>query len=103
MTIGDAIKLIRTARRIRQRELANRLGVSANYLSMLEAGRREPTIKFLRQIAHELDVPAGLFLMWVDAESSRLSAVQTKRVRELLVEIQAIFLQDQLTRRRKSA
>lgn len=94
MTLGSAIKLIRTARKVRQRELASELKVSPNYLSMLEADRRVPSISFLKKIASKLQVPAGLFLLWTEADQSSLRKKQTEQVRELLVRIQAIYLQD---------
>lgn len=94
MTLGTAIKLIRTARKIRQRELALRLSVSPNYLSMLEADRRLPSISFLKRLATKLRVPAGLFLLWAESDKSTLRKRETVQVRELLVRIQAIYLDD---------
>ncbi|SRR5713226_9043265 len=94
MTIGNAIKLVRTARKMRQRELALELRVSPNYLSMLEADRRLPSIGFLRKLASKLQVPAGLFLLWTEAGKSSLRKKQAEQVRELLVRIQAIYLED---------
>lgn len=92
MTLGDAIKLIRTAKKVRQNELARELRVSPNYLSMLEANRRVPSITFLKKLATRLEVPAGLFLMWTEASKSRLRKKDAEQVRELLVRIQAIYL-----------
>src|SRR6267142_2766049 len=94
MTIGNAIKIIRTARGIRQRDLAGELLVSPNYLSMLESDRRLPSIGFLRKLAAKLHVPAGLFLLWTEAGKSSLRKKQADQVRELLIRIQAIYLED---------
>ena len=95
MTIGNAIKLIRTARRIRQRELASKLKVSPNYLSMLEADKREPSIATLRHIARELSVPAGLFLLWAEPATAKLHPSKIDKLRDLLVRIQAIYLEEE--------
>lgn len=94
MTLGNAIKLIRTARNVRQRDLASELDVSPNYLSMLEANRRVPSVTFLRKIASKLQVPAGLFLLWAEGNTSNLNKKQFDQVRELLIRIQAIYLAD---------
>ena len=94
MTLGNAIKLIRTARNVKQRDLASELNVSPNYLSMLEANRRVPSVAFLRKIASKLQVPAGLFLLWAEGSTSNLSRKQHDQVRELLIRIQAIYLSD---------
>jgi transcriptional regulator with XRE-family HTH domain len=95
MNLGDAIKIIRTARKIKQIELAESLGVSANYISLIEAGKKTPSIKFLRQIAFKLKVPAGLFLLWSETETQSLRSSQLSKLRELLINIQEIYLQDE--------
>jgi len=94
MTLGNAIKLIRTARNVKQRDLASQLNVSPNYLSMLEANRRAPSVAFLKKIALELRVPSGLFLLWAEGNTSGLSERNAAKVRELLIRIQTIYLSD---------
>lgn len=94
MTLGNAIKLVRTAKNVRQRDLALELKVSPNYLSMLEADRRVPSVTFLRRIASKLQVPAGLFLLWTEGNATNLSKKKVDQVRELLIRIQAIYLSD---------
>lgn len=93
MNLGSAIKLIRTARKARQGDLAVAIGVSQNYLSMVEAGKRDPSLAVLRKIAEELDVPAGLFFLWSEGAGKKLRKSQLKQLRELLIRIQAIFLE----------
>jgi len=93
MNIGNAIKLIRTARKTRQGDLAAAIGVSQNYLSMLEAGKRNPSLAVLKKIADHLNVPAGLFLLWGEGAGKKLRKSQLKQLRELLVRIQTIFLE----------
>jgi hypothetical protein len=61
---------------------------------MLEADRRVPSIGFLRKLASKLQVPAGLFLLWTETGKSSLRRKQAEQVRELLVRIQAIYLED---------
>lgn len=95
MTLGNAIKLIRTARRIKQVELAALLKVSANYISLIEADKKVPSIKFLKQLAARLRVPAGLFLLWTESDKPNLKKAQLVRLRELLVNIQEIYLHDE--------
>jgi transcriptional regulator with XRE-family HTH domain len=94
MTLGNAIKLVRTARNVRQRDLASKVKVSPNYLSMIEADRRTPSITFLKKLASKLRVPSGLFLLWAEENTSSLNKDQIDQVRELLVRIQAIYLSD---------
>jgi transcriptional regulator with XRE-family HTH domain len=60
--IGQVIKQIRTAKGLTQAELATRAKVTKNYITMLERGKGEPSIKVLRRLAKALEVPAGMLL-----------------------------------------
>jgi transcriptional regulator with XRE-family HTH domain len=62
MTLGAAIKRLRNAAGLSQRELAERIQVDASYLSHLEADRREPSLGLLRSLARELNIHPGLLL-----------------------------------------
>jgi len=65
MTLGDAIRRLRSAAGLTQKELAAGIDVDASYLCHLEAGRREPSLALLRKITSELSVPLGLLLVIV--------------------------------------
>lgn len=56
MTIGEAIKTARKAVPMTQKELAEKLGVSAVNISQLENGARTPKIETLQNIAKALGV-----------------------------------------------
>lgn len=55
MKIGEKIKLSREERKITQKELAEKAGISNTYLSDIERMRTNPSIKVLKQIADALD------------------------------------------------
>jgi transcriptional regulator with XRE-family HTH domain len=54
---GRAIKSLRGFRCMTQRDLAKAIKVNASFVSMLEAGIRNPSIETLEQIAHVLKLP----------------------------------------------
>src|SRR3989441_13216551 len=56
-TIGQRLRRLRTERRLSQRELASP-GVSYAYISRIEAGTRQPSVKALRMLARKLGVSA---------------------------------------------
>lgn len=60
MTLGEAIKRLRSAAGWSQKTFAERVGVSASYLSLIEKDRREPTLSLVRDMARELGVPASI-------------------------------------------
>ena len=96
MTLGSAVKLIRTANGVKQRDLAKKVNVTANYLSLVEAGKREPSISFLKMLAKELKVPIAMFFLWQEPPSSiSLQDEQLKELRDLIVHMQAISVSGQ--------
>ena len=56
-SIGQRLRRLRTERRLSQRELASP-GVSYAYISRIEAGTRQPSVKALRMLARKLGVSA---------------------------------------------
>jgi len=100
MTLGNAIKLVRTAGRLKQRALAKKLNVSENYLSLIENGKREPSLSFLRGIAKALDVPVGIFFLWQDFDTEkRTDGKSIDQIRDLLARLEAMYV---LNRSRRS-
>jgi transcriptional regulator with XRE-family HTH domain len=96
MTLGSAIKLIRTANGVKQRDLAKKVNATPNYLSLIEAGKREPSISFLKMLAKELEVPISMFFLWQEPPSSiPLQDRQLRELRDLIVHLQAISVSGQ--------
>lgn len=57
MNIGDVIKDARMATGMTQKELANEIGVTRNYICMLERGTRVCPIPTGMEIARALGIP----------------------------------------------
>jgi transcriptional regulator with XRE-family HTH domain len=75
VTLGSAVKLIRTARGLSQKGLATKLKVSANYLSLIEGNKRDPSLAFLKRLAAELKVPVAMFFVF---QTDGVRGVHTK-------------------------
>lgn len=56
MLVGDNCARLRRAKGWTQEQLAERSGLSQQYLSDLERGKRNPTIVTIYEIAHALEV-----------------------------------------------
>jgi transcriptional regulator with XRE-family HTH domain len=56
MTIGHVLKLIRTNLAMTQKQMADRLGISHNYLSLIEGGKKDPTNDMVADFARELNI-----------------------------------------------
>ncbi len=63
-TIGTVLKVARVTKRWRQKDLAARIGITPNYMSMVENGRREPSITLIKKMSKALNVPLGK-LLWI--------------------------------------
>lgn len=63
MKIGQTIKILRIGLQIKQRDFADKLGVSSNYISLLENNKKEPSLALLRKLAKTLGVPIGFLFI----------------------------------------
>lgn len=56
VTIGDNIRKYRKQKNLTQKELGDLVGISNTYLSDMEIGRTNPSIKTLKRIAKGLEI-----------------------------------------------
>lgn len=74
MNIARAIRTCRLARRLSQQELAKRVDISPSYLSLLEGGRKEPSLPLLRDLAEALELSIDLLMLTaIDYDSVKKS------------------------------
>ncbi len=64
MELGLTIKKLRKNKELKQRNLSEIMGVSQGYLSLIEKGNKEPSLKMLKKIAGALNVPVSI-LFWI--------------------------------------
>jgi transcriptional regulator with XRE-family HTH domain len=98
MSVGRAAKFARVAAGIKQKDLADRLDVSPNYLSLVENNKREPSISFLRNLAGELAIPLGLLFLNADSDLSEVSPEERAlllRIQDFIFQIQQIKLNNE--------
>jgi transcriptional regulator with XRE-family HTH domain len=70
--LGKAIKIRRIEADLSQEQLAEQCGIDRTYMSNIERGKRQPSIKTLRAIAKALSTKASDLLL--DAEAREQSA-----------------------------
>jgi transcriptional regulator with XRE-family HTH domain len=84
MTVGECIKSLRASAGLTQRELAERVDISAPMLSLIEADKRDPTIRVLRAVARELGLPTALIIVAALADEPDVPRTPaSKRLRAL--------------------
>lgn len=82
MNIGHALKITRSAKKLSLQELADRTELSQSYLSMIESGKREPTLSSVEKIARALSVPMPL-LLFLAAENNELEGLDAETSQRL--------------------
>jgi transcriptional regulator with XRE-family HTH domain len=73
-TIGKTIRIIRTAKGKSLRDLAADSKLSVPYLSLVESGKRQPSLSALQEIGKALKVPTEVLLMLGLGSESNLSS-----------------------------
>ena len=68
MKIGRALRLVRTQRRLNQRQVAELSGVSVSYLSLLERDKRDPVFSTICNLSAALDIPLVILLFLASSE-----------------------------------
>lgn len=61
--LGKALRMIREAKGLTLRVLAERAGISTPYLGLIEVGERSPSIRTIRALSDALDVPVDFFFL----------------------------------------
>jgi|SRR6185437_7118911 len=85
MTVGECIKLLRESAGLTQTELADSAGISGSLLSLVESGKRDPSVKTLRDIARALEAPgAVLFAVALAEDEPKTRGPEAKLANELI-------------------
>jgi transcriptional regulator with XRE-family HTH domain len=56
------VRKFRAKKKLSQKALADRMGISVSYVSMLERGQRSPPLETIEKVAKALGVPPGTLL-----------------------------------------
>ena len=94
--VGKTIKFLRIAKGLKQSDLAERIKVSANYISLIENDKREPSLSLLKELASVLDIPVGLLFLELDMSKKDVSPQERDllmKMRDLMVQIEMVRLQ----------
>lgn len=78
LQIGRAIRIIREAKGFRQNQVAKAARISTGFLSLLESGARDPSLRVLRSVAVALDVPVEALLILGQPVDTKLELTDLK-------------------------
>ena len=63
MRYGKAIRICRAAKGLSQKELASKAGIGSSHISLIEAGKRSPSLGTVEKICDALNVPTHLVML----------------------------------------
>jgi transcriptional regulator with XRE-family HTH domain len=101
-SIGEYIRQQREQAKISLRQLASAAGVSNPYLSQIERGLHQPSVRVIRLISDALNVPAQTLLTQAGLLHHREAEPEQPAAAQVGVEA-AIRAEDRLTAEQKSA
>jgi transcriptional regulator with XRE-family HTH domain len=93
MNYAKAIRIARTLADMSQRELAEKLSLDPSLLSLLEAGKRKPSLATIDKITGQLGIPAYLFTLLASDEGD-LKGVSHDTMHELSTGLMRLLLKE---------
>ena len=83
--VGPAFRLLRERAEVSQEDLAFRAGLDRTYVSGIERGRRNPSLKSMQRLAAELSVSLDeVFILARELAGQDKDPPTQKRIRKLL-------------------
>ena len=68
MNFSDTLAKSREHRKMSKKDLANKIGKSASYITLLEQGKREPNFSLVDDLCKALDIPPSVFMFLASQE-----------------------------------
>jgi transcriptional regulator with XRE-family HTH domain len=91
MNHSKAIRIARVLADIPQRELADRVSIDPSLISMLESGKRRPSLDTLEKIANALGIPFHLLTL-LGTEGKDVKSTDSEAVHQLAIGLTKLLL-----------
>ena len=65
--LGEALRLIRVYHDLKQKQAAERLGVSTSYISEIEKGTKTPTLDTIERYSKAFDIPVSSIMFFSES------------------------------------
>jgi transcriptional regulator with XRE-family HTH domain len=93
MKPGKAIRIVRTARGMSQKTLADRAKIDQSHISLIERNRREPSLGLLETISDVLEVPVYLLVL-LGSDQHDLKGISEAQAKAMGQELLRVLLED---------
>ncbi len=71
---GKTIRILRSAKDFSSSDLARKAQISKPFLSLVESGRRQPSLEVLRRLAGALEIPSETLVLLAMSDSKTLTS-----------------------------
>jgi transcriptional regulator with XRE-family HTH domain len=92
MSLGHVLKLIRTNKGFNQKEMADMLGISQNYLSLIESEKKQPSSDRIASMAKNMNVTSDALVFAASDVPEELSSKDGKEFQRLQNNIISLLL-----------
>jgi len=76
LSIGKTVRILREAKLLTLGTVAKQTGISVPFLSLIEAGHRNPSLNTLQALAAALDVPRDLLVLVASGQPGSLASTE---------------------------
>jgi transcriptional regulator with XRE-family HTH domain len=92
--ISEALRLIRVFHDLKQKDLADRLGISKSHLSEVESGKKQPRVELIERYSSEFGIPPSSILFFAESlKNPGESAAAVEKARGVIAHKVLNFLQ----------
>lgn len=91
MDYGKALRIARAVSGLQQKDLAQRAGLDSSYVSLIEMGKRKPSLKAVRALSDALKLPTHLFTL-LASEPEDLALTEPAELEEIAKSLVKLLL-----------
>ena len=103
LTVGQLIKVARIHKKLSQEDVASKLDVTKNYISLIENDKKDPSLNFLKGVAKILNIPP-ILLIWEKMDIPKGKTGEEKKIssqlERMVEEAQELFAKRALSLKR---
>lgn len=90
--IGEALRLLRVFNDLKAKDLANQLGISPNYLSEIEKGKKKPSLEVINKYGNTFNVKPSAILFFSEELENENSGIMPRQwvAKKLIKFLQAV-------------
>ena len=93
MNYGKALRVGRALARLQQADVARLSGLNQSHISLVEQGKRRPSVRTIEKLSHALGIPTHLFTM-LAAEPWDLDGVKPREFDAVADSLARLILAD---------